>query len=200
MRGTWTIVSLAPSVRGNRYVNARCSCGREKRVRARHIETGVSLGCRSCAETKHGHSKRRTIDGVRSSSEYYSYRSMLQRCLNERCEHFGNYGGRGITVCDRWQGPQGFENFLSDMGPRQAGTTLDREHNDRGYEPGNCRWATRPQQAQNSRATRLTVDVINEIRGRIEHGESQASVHRRMGLSRSMVSSIWKMHTWANVG
>lgn len=79
---------------------------------------------------------------------YFVWRGMLERCQNENHVGFSNYGGRGIAVCDRWQD---FKNFVADVGERQAGTTLDRIDNDKGYEPGNVRWSTRQQQANNKR-------------------------------------------------
>lgn len=71
---------------------------------------------------------------------------MKQRCLNPHHRYFWLYGDRGITVCERWLS---FENFLRDMGPRPRGKTLDRMDGRRGYEPGNCRWATLRQQNRN---------------------------------------------------
>lgn len=73
---------------------------------------------------------------------------MIQRTTNPRCPEWANYGGRGITVCDRWQD---FEHFLADMGERPEGKTLDRKDNDWNYEPGNCRWATWKEQAASRR-------------------------------------------------
>lgn len=74
---------------------------------------------------------------------------MLQRCLNPRDDAYRNYGGRGITVCERWRE---FENFFADMGPRPAGLTIERINNDGSYEPDNCMWATRSEQNKNKRA------------------------------------------------
>jgi len=77
---------------------------------------------------------------------------MLRRCRDSKHKHWKHYGGRGITVCERWQGDFGFERFCEDMGPRQDGLELDRHpNNDGNYEPVNCRWATRSEQNLNRR-------------------------------------------------
>src|SRR4029077_16821093 len=77
---------------------------------------------------------------------------MRGRCYNQRNHKFPRYGGRGISVCRRWDK---FENFLADMGRCPKGKSLDRIDNNGNYEPGNCRWATRKQQARNTATNRL---------------------------------------------
>lgn len=79
---------------------------------------------------------------------YATWKSMRQRCNDPNSSSYPRYGGRGIQVCSRWDD---FQTFLADMGERPEGKTLDRIDNDGGYEPSNCRWATRSQQEKNKR-------------------------------------------------
>jgi hypothetical protein len=115
-------------------------------VSARHLKSGATMSC-GCA--------RATLGGLSTNFAYGSYSKMIDRCTNPKHDKYAYYGGRGITVCDRWSGPSGFQNFLADMGPRPEGTSIDRIDNDGNYEPSNCRWATAKEQARNRRPARL---------------------------------------------
>jgi hypothetical protein len=135
-------------------VRTRCFCGTESVSQRRAVVSGKKKSC-GCAQRaafernrapKHGHTA-----GGGASPTWRSWNSMMTRCYNERHEHFAEYGGRGIKVCERWHE---FANFLADMGERPKGKTLDRYPNGDGdYEPGNCRWATPKEQAANRRAS-----------------------------------------------
>ena len=93
----------------------------------------------------HGH----TTKNRHGSPTYQSWRAMLDRCRQPSHPHYNRYGGRGIQVCDRWHGPEGFANFLRDMGERPNDCSIDRIDNDKNYEPSNCRWAGQKTQHRN---------------------------------------------------
>lgn len=112
------------------------------------------------------------VHGMSCTPIWYSWSGMFGRCDNPRHPRYSSYGGRGITICDRWRGNRGFVHFLADMGERPEGLTLDRVDNDRGYSPGNCRWATPKQQANNRRKARKGVKRVEGVRARLDgsHG------------------------------
>jgi hypothetical protein len=112
--------------------------------------TEVLRRSREQAESGHNRDYRREVWMPRGSARL-SWKSMVQRCTQPSMPGYKNYGGRGIKVTDCWLGPEGFRNFLADMGERPDGMTLDRIDVDGNYEPGNCRWADAKTQASNKR-------------------------------------------------
>jgi hypothetical protein len=124
------------------------------------------------AGLRHGHSKRKQM-----SPEYHSWRGMVYRCSPKNKTDYSNYFGRGISVCERWRGKGGFENFLADMGSRPEGTSIDRWPDKNGnYEPGNCRWATAKQQNNNRRKRRTGYRRLSKAaRIRLEQASALAT-------------------------
>lgn len=112
----------------------KCDCGKEKIIRGDHLISGSTKSC-GCLQTKHGHSTTTTI-----SKTYKSWDDIIQRCTNHNNPYYYCYGGRGITICERWR--DAFVNFLEDMGEAPKGYQIDRINNEKGYYKGNCRWVT----------------------------------------------------------
>lgn len=140
----------------------KCSCGNEISVRKNGLRYGSAKSCGcfkseqiSASKKQHGQSSNANRSGT-----YSSWASMKTRCSNPKRPNYHNYGGRGIRVCDRWQE---FSNFLEDMGDRPVGLTLERIDVDGHYCPENCRWASRKEQARNSR-TNVLISVGGEYK------------------------------------
>ncbi len=129
----------------------KCSCGVLTKVTAALLRSGHTKSC-GCLQ-KENAGKRLTSHDLSRSSTYGIHRAVLSRCYNPNNSKYHNYGGRGITVCDRWRepAPQGFLNFLEDMGERPDGVSIDRVDNNLGYSKENCRWTDSTTQAYNQR-------------------------------------------------
>ena len=163
--GYLTLVERSPSRPGRKaFWLALCVCGTKKLVRSDHLRSAAtkSCGCKTaemCAvvHLRHGDSAR-----GQTTTEYTAWARMRARCDNPNTKQFKDWGGRGITICERWRGEHGFENFLADVGRRPSPShSIERIDNDGNYEPGNCRWATRGEQALNKRSNRvLTVGGV----------------------------------------
>ena len=149
--GRLTVLHPVGQNKAKQYIwECQCSCGVRKSVTGTSLIEGYTTSC-GCwkfeARRTHGQSLKR----LRKGSAYSSWEHMKQRCLNKNHKHYAYYGGRGVSICDRWL--HSFENFLADMGPKpSAKHTLDRWPDPYGnYEVKNCRWATRKEQSRNLR-------------------------------------------------
>jgi hypothetical protein len=131
-----------------RIWNCVCNCGRSFQAAAGHLRARpqMSCGCAQFSEESRGAARAKSLThGMTKTAIYKTWVSMLVRCADKSNER---YGGRGISVCDRWLK---FENFYSDMGDRPSNRhSIDRVNNDGNYEPANCRWATLEVQANNT--------------------------------------------------
>lgn len=123
-----------------------CDCGEKRYVRITALVRGRTV---SCGCYRRGRASPSTTHGRTETPEYRSWRAMKRRCLNPRASQYSYYGGRGVTVCERWLT---FANFFADMGDKPSPEhSLERLNNDGPYTPDNCIWATRSQQVTNRR-------------------------------------------------
>ncbi len=165
--GMLVVVSFADKTSsGHARWLCQCDCGGAKVTQASNLKSGQ---CRSCGcyargpnwnrsgTRTHGHTYLKSERGTRCVTTLYAtWSSMIQRCTNPNAKNYKWYGGRGITVCERWRS---FENFAADMGDRPGrGYSIDRINNNGNYEPGNCRWATQSEQVRNSRRCRRNAE------------------------------------------
>lgn len=119
---------------------------------------------------------------------------MRQRCYDTNHPAYKDYGGRGINVCERWR--RSFADFIANMGERPPGYTLDRIDNDGDYEPDNVRWATRTDQARNSRRCKVSLEQVCEIRKLQVGGWSSKELSQCFGLPCRQVWRIVMHKTW----
>ena len=119
-----------------------CECGNSKGVERINLTSGNTTSCGCLRKEKH------LTHGGSYTKEYNSWANMIARCTNENAPNYHHYGGRGISVCDRWFQ---FENFIKDMGSKPIGGSLDRIDVDGDYKPSNCKWSTNKEQATNKR-------------------------------------------------
>lgn len=183
------LVVIGPDPSKHRYVQCICDCGTVKSIRVDHLATNATRSC-GCLRNDN---KASVTHGMRYTTEYSIWENMLKRCRNPRNKRYKSYGGRGISVCDRWLD---FKNFFSDMGNRPHGLTLDRIDVNGNYEPTNCRWATRAQQAQNTTKTKLSQEKAADIRALRARGETYASLAKMFDVSEGSIGFVLSFQQW----
>jgi len=178
--GRWTVLDKAPRDKfGFAHWTCLCKCGNIKTVSENTLIRGKSTSC-GCI-TSEINSQRGTHHQTKTRI-YRAWRHMRTRCENPKYNGYKNYGGRGITICDRWLC---FDNFFQDMSPHPGeGYSLDRIDNDGNYEPSNCRWATRKQQSSNQ------AERVCEICGKVCNSGSGLAIHKRVTHGQLQNSSI----------
>lgn len=204
--GRLTVISEAPASKGGRRWNCRCECGGEITARSGDLRRGKYVSC-GCAKKERVATYRgqqithgATIGG-KESPEFTVWMKMRDRCGNPNSPAYRYYGGRGITICERWQS---FAAFLEDVGARpSAAHTLDRLENDRGYDPGNVRWATHTEQQRNRRDNvRLTLN--GETKCLVEWAEEaglkvvtvQTRLRRGWSVEDALLTPTGKFNRW----
>jgi hypothetical protein len=198
--GRLAVVSRAPNVvteRGRSYVSWECvcECGKSVIVKAHNLQHGKTKSCGCLQREVRGFTNRthgETVGG--NSREYRAWRDIIARCTNPHVKCYPRYGGAGVYVCARWLGS--FELFLSDMGRCPPKMTIDRIDGSKGYEPGNCRWATCTEQSRNRRYCKLNVDSAADVRRRHALGESYAELARSFGAAKSTIAFCCSGATW----
>ena len=141
------IITAIERIPGSKVI-CQCDCGNRRTVLVGHFNAGYVKSC-GCHVVRHGHA------GKQKTREYISYYNLIERCHNESNKRFHDYGGIGITVCERWR--NSFVEFIEDMGLCPQGMQIDRVDNTKGYSPDNCRWATRKQNQRNMKKSKIWI-------------------------------------------
>ena len=201
--GRLVVLRQVPSMSASRNAlwECVCECGTITTVLSRGLRKGRTKSC-GCYAAEAAAKRMRAmafVHGLSRTKTYRAWSAMKLRCLRTDHPAYPSYGGRGITVCERWME---YENFLHDMGEAPEGMSLERKDNDKGYGPDNCCWATPIEQQNNQRRT-----VRVTINGRTQ---SIANWARELGISYSALKHRYMRHgcfdtnhkprTWPNVG
>ena len=163
----------------------QCDCGNTIQSKAGNLTSGNTTSC-GCLGDECRQTNTKT-HGMRKHPLYAVYRTMRDRCTNKSNSSYSRYGGRGITVCDRWK--ECFENFYEDMGHSWVqGLTLERLDNNLGYSLENCKWASRKEQARNRNSNR----IINTAHGRMTVAEASEKYNIKQRTISMRIAYGWK--------
>ena len=192
--GRWTLISQVQGGKHKKW-KALCDCGKEKIVFIENLVRGKSVSC-GCFRGELSGDRVRTHGQSGRTNTYRSWSHMKGRCLNETDAAYGDYGGRGISICDRWMT---FEMFFEDMGHCPSGFSIERIDVNKGYEPSNCKWIKRNLQPRNTRATRFTEPSIKTIRQKLSIGAAPSSLALEYGVSSGHIRQIKNNKIWIGV-
>lgn len=166
--------------RGGIIWTCLCDCGKQINVRGDHLRRGITKSCGCYNKDIHKKLKIRLTHGKSKSKTYAIWNGMKQRCINPHVREYHRYGGRGITVCERWFK---YENFLEDMGECPEGHSIDRIDNNLGYYKNNCKWSTDKEQSNNRcSCVLITLDGItmNMKQWAEKYSISNKTLHKRI--------------------
>jgi hypothetical protein len=177
--GRLNVVQYLGRIGRNNQWECLCECGNVCRVAGMNLKSGHTRSC-SCLHKEMSSAASKT-HGESKSDEYSIWHSMKRRCYDPKNNKFYRYGARGIIVCERWL--NSFDNFLFDIGKRPSMLhSIDRKDNNGNYDPGNCRWATKKEQANNtSKNVHLTINGVTKPLSiwAHEHGLDRSVVYER---------------------
>lgn len=186
--GRLMVIELLGRHNGRTFWLCRCECGVTTEADRNHLLSGRTQSC-GCYR-KETTSEKNMTHGCSHTKTYKSWTAAKQRCLNPENADYPDYGGRGIVFAASWMQ---FENFLADMGMRPEGLSLDRIDPDKGYEPGNCRWATDYTQSNNRRSVRL-ITFRGETKSLTQWAETfglrKGTLHGRLGRGMSFAEAV----------
>jgi hypothetical protein len=201
--GRLTVKEIRRDIGRDSRAVCECACGGVSIVLVYNLRNGntSSCGCLArevCAERGRIYGptqgKRNITHGMSNTPTYVSWIDARKRCFNPKNKRYAEYGGRGVTMCLIWA--KSFEAFYADMGTAPACMTLERKNTNGNYEPGNCKWASRAAQAQNTRRTKATWEIVREMRTLYRDGESVAKLSAVFGMSNSNAKYIVSGVTW----